>query len=58
MARAQFRGAQAQAFDRAGGEVLQEHVGLRQQAGEDLLCPRVLHVQCKAFLRAVGPDEM
>src|SRR5437762_9349075 len=58
MARAQRFCAKTEALDGAGGEVLDEHIGARQELFQDARCRGVLDVQREALLRAVGPDEV
>src|SRR5690606_34290129 len=49
---------QPEARRRAGREVLDQHVGARDERIEDRPGLRVLHVERQALLGAVGPDEM
>ena len=49
---------EAEACRGTRGEVLDQHVGMTQELGEDGLGGRVLDVEGEAFLRPVGPDEM
>ena len=49
---------EAQARGRAGREVLHQHVGLLEQAIQDLRRARVLQIEREAFLGAVGPHEV
>ena len=50
--------AQPEALGGAWRQVLQEHVGFRQQPLEHILRRLVLDVEREALLRAVGPDEV
>jgi hypothetical protein len=43
---------------RARRQVLDEHVGARQQRGEDPFCVRLLEVEGQRFLRSVQPHEV
>lgn len=55
---AQLLVPEAEALDGAGGEVLDEDIGLGEQGVKDLLALRVLEVEGEALLVAIEPDEV
>ena len=58
MRAAQRREGKAELADRAGLEVLHEHVGLREHGGEQRLVVGAREVEHHRFLAAVEPDEI
>ncbi len=58
MFREQSRRIEAEPSGRAGGEILNEHVGSFDQTREDFRGARVLDIQRQALLGAVQPHEV
>jgi len=52
------QGVKPETLDRARGQVLHEHVGLRHEFLQDRARRRMLDVEGQALLRAVGPGEL
>ena len=53
-----FVPAEAELFDIARADVLDEYVGILQQIGEDLLAFWILHVQCDGLLVGIELKEV
>jgi hypothetical protein len=58
MAAAQLLDRKAELGDRAGLEVLHEHVGTREHRGEQRLVACAREIEAERFLAAVEPDEI